>query len=302
MITDVCDGYAEHDDGLGLGNFSIDAAPLPHPFCTCLWYVDTDKTLDEIGRELRSWADGEREDERLDKAFGEWEKKYTSAPESGIINTERARRFHRFTDKDGKEIYQYPETGEIQALSSTQEIAEYFTYYDSFGEKHSPIDESLSLLPLDTQKELAEGIEYVRRLFKMARLPDKIAAGTPKIAKAYATYSERDRTIMFSRSKLLHEPKEAFPTAVHEMFHAYEHINGYIADDIFREAIHRLHIRINSRKLPDMRVEIVGYGRYKVAEDNHELIAYAVENDARGITRNKLQATVIEIVKERLMK
>ena len=59
---------------MGEGNFSLDSAPLPHPFCTCLYYVDTHKSLDEIARELRSWADGEREGERLDKAYGEWEK------------------------------------------------------------------------------------------------------------------------------------------------------------------------------------------------------------------------------------
>lgn len=73
VITDVCDGYAEHDEGLGIGNWPIDAAPLPHPWCTCLWYVDTDKTLEEIGQELRAWEDGES-NPRLDRAFGEWER------------------------------------------------------------------------------------------------------------------------------------------------------------------------------------------------------------------------------------
>ena len=73
VITDVCDGYVGHDEGLGIGNWPIDAAPLPHPWCTCLWYVDTDKTLEEIGQELRAWEDGES-NPRLDRAFGEWER------------------------------------------------------------------------------------------------------------------------------------------------------------------------------------------------------------------------------------
>lgn len=48
---------------------------------------------------------------------------------------------------------------------------------------------------------------------------------------------------------------------------AFEHINELIVDDIFREAIHRLHIGINSRKLPDVRVEIARNGLFKLSEE-----------------------------------
>ncbi len=73
-IYDVCDLYMEHDEGLGLGNFSLDNAPLPHPFCRCTWYIDSSKSLDEIGNELGRWIGGEKND-RLDEAFGEWKQK-----------------------------------------------------------------------------------------------------------------------------------------------------------------------------------------------------------------------------------
>lgn len=73
VIFDICDAHAAHDEGLGEGNFSLDNVPLPHPFCTCLYYVDTHKSLDEVARELRSWADGERSDPKLDRMFGDWE-------------------------------------------------------------------------------------------------------------------------------------------------------------------------------------------------------------------------------------
>lgn len=93
VIYDICDIYAEHDEGLGIGNFSLNAAPLPHPWCTCLWYVDSAKDLSEIGRELRSWADGEREDERLDRAFGEWSRELgiANVTENDIIRLEDVR-------------------------------------------------------------------------------------------------------------------------------------------------------------------------------------------------------------------
>lgn len=71
LVYDVCDTYMEHDEGLGLGNFSLGNAPLPHPFCRCTWYIDSSKSLDEIGRELGDWISG-GENAKLDRAFGEW--------------------------------------------------------------------------------------------------------------------------------------------------------------------------------------------------------------------------------------
>ena len=80
LIYDVCDTYMEHDEGLGLGNFSLDNAPLPHPFCRCLYYVDSSKSLSEIGDEIGRWISGE-ENSRLDGAFGEW--KALAFPQNG---------------------------------------------------------------------------------------------------------------------------------------------------------------------------------------------------------------------------
>lgn len=76
-IYDVCDLYMEHDEGLGLGNFSLDNAPLPHPFCRCTWYIDSSKSLEEIGRELGDWLAG-AENPRLEQAFGAWRESYLS--------------------------------------------------------------------------------------------------------------------------------------------------------------------------------------------------------------------------------
>ena len=72
VIFDICDAHAAHDEGLGEGNFPVDAAPLPHPWCTCLYYIDTDKSLEEIGRELQGWLDGGG-NARLDEAFEAWD-------------------------------------------------------------------------------------------------------------------------------------------------------------------------------------------------------------------------------------
>lgn len=85
-IYDVCDLYMEHDEGLGLGNFALDSPdlPLPHPFCRCNYYIDSDKSLKEIGQEIGGWMNGE-ENLRLERAFGEWKKEYTLSMEHGIM-------------------------------------------------------------------------------------------------------------------------------------------------------------------------------------------------------------------------
>ncbi len=90
-IYDVCDLYMEHDEGLGLGNFSLDNAPLPHPFCRCTWYIDSSKSLDEIGNELGRWIGGEKND-RLDEAFEAWkEGALDTTPKKFIIGSEQNR-------------------------------------------------------------------------------------------------------------------------------------------------------------------------------------------------------------------
>jgi len=82
-----CIDYAAHDEGLGIGNFPLESAPLPHPWCTCLWYVDSTKSLAEVGRELYQWEQGES-NPKLDKAFGDWkaDHKIPAASFAGQIN------------------------------------------------------------------------------------------------------------------------------------------------------------------------------------------------------------------------
>ena len=55
---DVCDEYANHDEGLGMGNFKIDEVPIPHPQCLCSQWPEIPKSLSEIGNELGDWIRG----------------------------------------------------------------------------------------------------------------------------------------------------------------------------------------------------------------------------------------------------
>ena len=57
--ADVCDEYAYHDEGLGLGNFPINAVPMPHPNCLCSQYAVVPQTLAQCADDLRRLLDGE---------------------------------------------------------------------------------------------------------------------------------------------------------------------------------------------------------------------------------------------------
>lgn len=90
---DICDEYAQHDEGLGLGVFPIDKLPMPHPHCLCYQTEET-PDLEEAAELLAKWAKGEQVDERMEQAFREWEKENAQeldnwhGPEEPLDNSE----------------------------------------------------------------------------------------------------------------------------------------------------------------------------------------------------------------------
>ncbi len=69
--ADVCDEYADHDEGLGRGNWPFDRVPLPHPKCLCYQYAVVPQNMNQCADELRRWMDGEP-NATLDEAFANW--------------------------------------------------------------------------------------------------------------------------------------------------------------------------------------------------------------------------------------
>lgn len=133
-IYDVCDLYMEHDEGLGLGNFSLDNAPLPHPFCRCTWYIDSSKSLDEIGNEIGRWVNGEKND-RLDEAFGAWKEAPSLDNTSGyryhedgtiVVTDDWKERFHP------KIPSKYQSYAVVETCSGVQKQVDR-TFYDADG-------------------------------------------------------------------------------------------------------------------------------------------------------------------------
>ena len=75
---DECDEYAEHDEGLGLGNFKPEEIPVPHPQCLCAQWAVIPDSLEDIGARIGAWASGEP-----DALLDEWYDKYGSRNPDG---------------------------------------------------------------------------------------------------------------------------------------------------------------------------------------------------------------------------
>jgi len=64
---DVCDDYAKHDEGLGIGVYPIERLPMPHPQCLCR-QEQALPSIDEAVARLKRWLDG-GSDPALEQGF-----------------------------------------------------------------------------------------------------------------------------------------------------------------------------------------------------------------------------------------
>lgn len=91
---DCCDDYAEHDEGLGIGNFPVSSLPLPHPQCLCVQWAVIPESLEDIGAEIGNWMAGEpnaRLDTWYQKEYGE---ELKQSEKGDIINAKDIRRVY----------------------------------------------------------------------------------------------------------------------------------------------------------------------------------------------------------------
>lgn len=90
--ADECDDYAEHNEGLGAGNWPVEAVPLPHAMCLCFQYAVVPESLEACTARLKGWLDGAA-DERLDHAFGAWKREMAGeAVDRGVRHDTAQRR------------------------------------------------------------------------------------------------------------------------------------------------------------------------------------------------------------------
>ena len=218
------------------------------------------------------------------------------APEYGIINTSNGQSFMRIYDAQGKEKYRYLQTDAIQKLDSSAAIKRYFEYTDTYGDAYSPITDDFGKFHLDTQKEIAEGLEWARVTYKLEKMPLKITRGATEKG-AIALYNTLDRSIRFRPSTKINE---SFATAVHGMTHFVNHVYKVDVDGVCHEALKNIGIKKGTKKAYNIQREVVGLmNSSEDWETPEELIAYSLERHATG-RHNALSTEISRIWLERI--
>ncbi len=210
--------------------------------------------------------------------------------------------YNRLIDDKGNEAFDYPKSDAIQKLNSSEEIRDFFKYRDKYGTEYDPINESFSNLPLEAQKEAAEGILYAQEKFGVKELPYRIRVG--KLTKAWGQYQTDDDgyTEIFIDPSVAYKKnaKEIFPTMVHEMTHYVDASNQHFSEEIVKTALKNLGLRANSRDAENLIYRTVG-GQDYALNDKSEILAFAVEKVVINKS-NKLADEIFKIFMESVSK
>ncbi|MDY4200393.1 MAG: hypothetical protein SOX90_07810, partial [Candidatus Fimadaptatus sp.] len=113
--ADICDEYATHDEGLGVGNWPVEGVPLPHAQCLCCQWPEEGGTLDECAERLGAWLSG-GEDAGLDKAYGQWK----DAMISGLPNKRLSEIRDDAGDERARMLKQIAGREDVKALSVSE--------------------------------------------------------------------------------------------------------------------------------------------------------------------------------------
>ena len=208
------------------------------------------------------------------------EKALKPGGESGMIDSRKP----RILNPDGSEAYRYPKSDVIQKMTSFDEINEYFSTTDRYGEKKYLFSGAVRDLPLENQKALAESVLYMQENFKPKEWPETISVqktATVGGREVAGYYDSKSRKIVVSTSANKTEG-ELYLTGVHELIHHYDRY-GTEAEYCVKQAekeIKRLNdpmtgLSYSQRSLDLMRKEIAG----DQFADKAELLAHSVDSN-----------------------
>jgi len=140
-----------------------------------------------------------------------------------------------------------PRSEEIDSFIDSQQI------HDRFP--NIIFEESFDVADLEIQKEIAQGLDFMKGLFGDQALPQKLA-----VAKMsdYGTCSLSGRICIKSGM----QPGLTLLTTCHECVHRLDNINGDIAEDIMRAAYKSIKVRFGTNAADKILVDSIGPGAY----------------------------------------
>ena len=226
-------------------------APPMHPVCRC----STAAWMD--GEKYKRWLDALERGE--DVRWNEFESRVVQTQKKTMAQGDEKNRVRTY----GKApIYDRNEV--IDKCESFEDIKALFPEISFFN--------NFNKIPLEIQKEVAQGFYYMRELFGDKALP--WTCGSSKM-------SDYGKTKMNLRKMTINSSiniEDAFSTACHECIHVMDYNRGLLSDRIIEKSRKKLGLKNNSRKMDELILDILGWQLYnKYRHDNSELTAYAFE-------------------------
>ena len=228
------------------------------------------------------------------------EKALTNTLSGGTIETVRSRVYRA----DGSEAYHYPKSDVIQKMNSFEEINEYFSKVNRYGEREYLFSGSMRELPLDCQKALAESVLYMQETFKSREWPATIRVqktATVEGREVAGYYDGKSRKIVISMKGNTSEG-DYYGAGIHEQVHHYDRY-GTEADYCIKRAERELMRTVNPTTRFPYSFSEVQLMRYNIAENesgkNDEILAYSIEQGTTTGNLNPLSRIIYDLFHER---
>ena len=158
----------------------------------------------------------------------------------------------------------------ITGYSTAEQVANHFS--------DIKIDSSFSTLGLNTQKEVAQGWNYIKDALGEKYLPKTVRVAKLE-EKTNARVTPSTRRLIIS-DKLTET--EGFLTAVHESVHIADYMQGDIAESVLKEAFRDMGIR-KKKDIEQALVNSMGLSTYfKYRNDYSEQLAWCFEKSLRS--------------------
>lgn len=209
---DECDDFAEQDDyNLGTGVWPADKIPVPHPNCLCHQSAVIEKSLEEVGKELREWLDG-AENDRLDTWYGKYGNEFAGAPKAAAKKA--AKKATQKAKTEPRKPAKTPEAIKREAIQATnqQKLDEFSGIYARYDGKGSSDD----ILKFTKEIIDVEDMDFPVRMENISS-NGLCSLGTEKSGNGF---KEIKMQYMKLNSNEARPAAYRYKTAMHEMFHA----------------------------------------------------------------------------------
>lgn len=177
----------------------------------------------------------------------------------------------------------YPRNPVIDAFETEEEIKNYFPEIRFF--------KNFSNLTLKTQKEVAQGFDFMRTLYGKSAMP-KLCGASEKTDYGVTIMGERKINFLHNL-----DSEDGFSTACHECIHVLDYNKGLLSfrkyDKINQTLLDQGY---DKRDIEYLMLDILGVDLYpKYYKDESELFAYAFEEYLYGSTNELVKLIIDEL-------